>query len=86
MTGAGTDWDKRSTDLTSAVKKVDGGYIVEAAYKFKGVKAKAGSSMGFNVGVNDEEETGKKKGSSMWNPDAGTSYANPMKFGIVNFK
>ena len=86
MTGAGTDWDKRSGDLTSAVKKVDGGYVVEAAYKFKAVKAKAGSSMGFNVSVNDERETGKRYGTSVWNPDGGSSYASPNKFGIVNYK
>lgn len=86
MTGSGTDWDKRSGDLTSAVKKVDGGYIVEAAYKFKAVKAKAGASMGFNIGVNDERETGKRYGTSVWNPDGGSSYSSPNKFGIVNFK
>lgn len=86
MTGSGTDWDKRTGDLTSAVKKVDGGYIIEAAYKFKSVKAKAGSSMGFNIGVNDERETGKRYGTSVWNPDGGSSYSSPNKFGIVNFK
>lgn len=88
MSGGGSGWEdgKRASALTSAVKKVDGGYIVEAAYKFKSVKAKAGSSMGLNVGVNDEEETGKRKGTSVWNPDGGSSYANPSKFGIVNYK
>jgi ABC-type glycerol-3-phosphate transport system substrate-binding protein len=88
MSGGGAGWEegKRASALTSAVKKVEGGYIVEAAYKFKSVKAKAGLSMGFNVSVNDEEETGKKKGTSIWNPDSGTSYTNPSRFGIVNFK
>lgn len=86
MTGAGPAWDKRESALTSAVKKVSGGYIVEAAYKFKTVKAKAGGSMGFNVHVNDEEVTGKRKGVSVWNPDEDSSYYNPSRFGIVNFK
>lgn len=88
MTGAGPAWDngKRASALTSAVKKVNSGYIVEAAYKFKGVKAKTGSSMGFNVRVNDEEVTGERKGSSVWNPDQNYSYLNTNRFGIVNFK
>jgi len=88
MTGGGLGWEdgKRATALTSSVKKVDGGYIIEAAYKFKGVKAKAGSSMGFNISVNDEEVTGKKKGTSIFNPDGGYSNSTPSKFGLVNFK
>lgn len=88
MSGGGQGWEegKRASALTSAVKKVDGGYIVEAAYKFKSVKAKAGSSIGFNVSVNDEEKTGARKGTSVWNPDSGLSYTNPSRFGIVNLK
>jgi ABC-type glycerol-3-phosphate transport system substrate-binding protein len=86
MTGAGPAWDKRESALTSEVKKVTGGYIVEAAYKFKEVKAKAGGSMGLNVQVNDEEVTGDRKGTSVWNPDQGSSYFNPSRFGIVKFK
>jgi ABC-type glycerol-3-phosphate transport system substrate-binding protein len=86
MTGAGPAWDKREDALTSAVKRVNGGYIIEAAYKFKEIKAKAGDSIGFNVHVNDEEETGSRKGTSVWNPDQGSSYFNPSRFGIVNFQ
>lgn len=86
MTGNGPAWDNRESALTSAVKKVAGGYIVEAAYKFKEVKAKPGSSMGINVHVNDEEVTGSRKGISAWNPDQDSSCNNPSRFGIVNFK
>jgi multiple sugar transport system substrate-binding protein len=86
MTGSGPAWDNREFALTSAVKKVEGGYIVEAAYKFNGVKAKNGSSMGFNVRINDQEVPGERKGSSVWNPDKDTSYYNPSRFGIIYFK
>lgn len=86
MTGDGPAWDNRKDALTSAVKKVAGGYIVEAAYKFREVKAKAGTSMGFNVHVNDQEITGERKGISVWNPDQDSSYNNPSRFGVVNFK
>jgi ABC-type glycerol-3-phosphate transport system substrate-binding protein len=86
VTGGGPAFDGREAEITSAVKKVDGGYIVEIAYKFKGVKAKSGSSMGFNVSVNDQEEVGSRKGTAVWNPDGGSSWQNPSKFGIVNFK
>lgn len=86
MTGSGPAWDNRNDALTSAVKKVVGGYIVEAAYKFKEVKARTGSSMGFNVHVNDEEVTGERKGISVWNPDQDSSYNNPSRFGVVKFK
>ena len=86
MTGSGTAWDGRESALTSAVKKVAGGYIIEAAYRFREVKAEAGSSIGFNIRVNDEEATGKRKGTSVWNPDQDTSYFNPSRFGIVHFK
>jgi ABC-type glycerol-3-phosphate transport system substrate-binding protein len=86
MSGDGPAWDERESALNSAVKKVNGGYIVEAAYKFKEVKAKAGGSMGFNIQVNDEEVTGSRKGTSVWNPDQGSSYFNPSRFGKVNFE
>lgn len=86
MSGGGAAWTDRETALTSAVKAVDGGYIVEAAYKFKAVKAQSGGAMGFNISVNDEEVTGSRKGTSVWNPDQGTSYSTPNRFGIVNFK
>lgn len=86
MTGDGPAWNNRSAALISAVKKVSGGYIVEAAYKFKEAKANPGSSMGFNVHVNDAELYGKRKGYSSWNPDQDSSYNNPSRFGIVNFK
>ncbi|MFU0800586.1 MAG: hypothetical protein ACFWUE_08020 [Xylanivirga thermophila] len=67
----------------TATKIVDGGYIVEAAIPFKTIKGKIGNIIGFDVQVNDADNTGSRTGVITWNDTAGNNYRDTSNFGCL---
>jgi len=73
-----------ASTLKSAVKEVTGGYVVELAIPWKGLKGtvKAGLTVGFDAQVNDDATgTGIRDGIVCWNDNAADKYQNPSTFG-----
>lgn len=71
-------------NMKSAVKLTDGGYIVEAAFKWTDIKPAAGTSVGLELQVNDAGSSGSRLGTISWADDTGTGYMNPEVFGTIN--
>ncbi|TYP76828.1 endo-1,4-beta-xylanase [Paenibacillus methanolicus] len=74
-------------NLVSAVKRTTTGYIVEASIAWNGTPPKAGSMIGFDVQVNnDEDGDGDRDSIAIWNDRTGLSYQNTFGFGALNLK
>ncbi|PLV57660.1 endo-1,4-beta-xylanase [Thermotoga sp. SG1] len=65
----------------TAVKLIEGGYIVEAAIKWKTIKPSPDTVIGFNVQVNDANEKGQRVGIISWSDPTNNSWRDPSKFG-----
>ncbi|CAM4464905.1 endo-1,4-beta-xylanase [Paenibacillus tarimensis] len=69
--------------IQSAVKIVEGGYVVEAAIKLP--DSKPCRVIGFDIQVNnDEDGDGKRDTVTIWNDQTGDSYRSTAKFGAVH--
>ncbi len=67
----------------TATKIVDDGYIIEAAIPFKTIKGETGKIIGFDVQVNDADETGSRTGVVTWNDTTGNNYRDTSNFGCL---
>ena len=65
----------------SAARKVDGGYLVEAAVPFRTIRGRGGLMIGFDVQVNDAEASGQRQGVVTWNDPIGNDYLDTTYFG-----
>jgi endo-1,4-beta-xylanase len=65
----------------TAVKLIEGGYIVEAAIKWKTIKPTPNTVIGFNIQVNDANEKGQRVGIISWSDPTNNSWQDPSKFG-----
>lgn len=71
-------------NLTSAVKIVDGGYIVEAAIAFDAVPPAENGVIGFDLQVNDDRDgNGSRDSVAMWSDPTGQSYTNTSRLGVL---
>lgn len=78
--GAGANAER----ITSAVKVIESGYIVEAAIAFDAVKPVDGILIGFDFIVNDDRNgDGTLDSIVSWNDGTGELYRNTSKFGIL---
>ncbi len=79
-TGASKD------NIVSAVKVIEGGYIVEAAITLDAVSPVEGMYIGFDIQVNNDENGDRKRNSIVtWNDGSGFSYQNTSRFGVLKF-
>ncbi|MDQ0112597.1 endo-1,4-beta-xylanase [Paenibacillus harenae] len=70
----------------SAVKLVDGGYIIEAAIALDTITPKGGTIIGFDFQVNnDENGDGQRDSIAIWNDPTGQSYQNTSRLGVLQF-
>ena len=70
--------------MKAAVKLTDDGFIVEAAFKWTDLKAKAGESkIGLELQVNDASNAGERIGTISWADDTGTGYMSPEVLGTA---
>ncbi|WP_054028886.1 endo-1,4-beta-xylanase [Bacillus sp. FJAT-28004] len=77
-------------NYTSVTKTVYGtgdlatGYIVEAAINLDKITPSNGTTIGFDLQVNnDDNGTGKRDSVWMWNDPTGKSYENTSRFGVI---
>ncbi|HUC93708.1 MAG TPA: sugar-binding protein [Paenibacillus sp.] len=71
-------------NLTSAVKIVDGGYIVEAAIAFDAVPPAENGVIGFDLQVNDDRDgNGSRDSVAMWSDPTGQSYTDTSRLGVL---
>ncbi len=73
--------DKR---FSSAARRTDKGYVVEAAIPLRTLKGAEGLVIGFDAQVNDAEG-GKRKNIAKWNDPTNDSYRNTSRFGCLIF-
>lgn len=70
--------------LTSAVVHTDTGYRVEAKIDFGTIKAAAGSSIGLDLQINDDQGQGTRS-TSKWNDTGENTWRDTSNFGILTF-
>ncbi|MDQ0059098.1 endo-1,4-beta-xylanase [Paenibacillus harenae] len=70
--------------LVSAAKLTDNGYIVEASIAWTGTPPMAGSLIGFDVQVNnDQDDDGVRDSIAIWNDMTGMSWQNLSEIGLL---
>ncbi len=68
----------------TAVKRVAGGYEVEAAIRLDAVDPMPGSLIGFDFQINDDQNgDGKRDSVAIWSDPSGLSYMNTSKYGTL---
>lgn len=65
----------------TAVKLIEGGYLVEAAIKWKTIKPSANTIIGFDIQVNDASAQGRRIGILKWCDPTDDSWQNTSKLG-----
>ena len=71
-------------DYTAAAVKGSNGYIVELAIPAQGVKYTSGGTIGFDVQINDDADTGERAGVTNWSGDkSGMGYTDTHCFGVL---
>lgn len=69
--------------LKTSAKITDKGYIVEAVIPLNKIEAKNGYIVGFDLQVNNADESGERTGVATWCDPSGASYANTSGFGNI---
>jgi endo-1,4-beta-xylanase len=69
-------------NLTSATRRVPGGYVVEASIQLDTVPPHDGSLLGFDLQVNDAT-AGARTAARTWSDPTGLSYLNTSRFGVL---
>ena len=77
----------KAENMKSAVKLTDGGYLVEASFKWTDITPEAGKTViGLELQVNDATSKGERSGTLSWADDTGTGYMNPSVLGNAKLK
>jgi endo-1,4-beta-xylanase len=80
--GTGGSLDK----MKSGAMVIDGGYAVTIAVPFLVTKPVAGSYIGFDVQVNDDDGSGMRTGQRNWNDDTNNGWQNASVFGNLHLR
>lgn len=70
----------------SATRIVDGGYVVEAAIALDTIAPAAGTLIGFDLQVNNDQDGGTRDSVFIWNDPTGQSYTNTSRLGVLELK
>ncbi|MBZ9614045.1 endo-1,4-beta-xylanase [Clostridium estertheticum] len=70
----------------SATSRTQAGYIVEEVIPLTAIKPADGSTLGFDVQVNNADSKGKRISVAAWCDDSGSSFENTSKFGNIMLK
>ena len=68
-------------NMQAAVVITDGGYMVEAAFKWTDITPADGTEISLELQVNDASSAGSRTGTLSWADDTGTCYMNPSMLG-----
>ncbi|PYG86857.1 endo-1,4-beta-xylanase [Ruminiclostridium sufflavum DSM 19573] len=70
--------------VTSAAIVTDTGYVIEAAIDLDKINAAEGAVLGFDIQVNNSDNSeGKRDSVAIWNDVSGNSWSNLVKIGVV---
>lgn len=69
-------------NVKSATKTIDGGYVVEAAFKWTDIKPANGTKIGLEFQINDAKE-GKRIGTLSWYDETGMGWSGSNVYGTV---
>lgn len=69
-------------NVKSATKTIDGGYVVEAAFKWTDIKPSNGTKIGLELQINDAKG-GKRIGTLSWYDETGMGWSGSNVYGMV---
>ena len=69
-------------NVSSKTKQIDGGYVVEAAFKWTDIKPENGTKIGLEFQVNDAKN-GKRTGTLSWYDETGLGWSGSNVYGTV---
>lgn len=69
-------------NVKSATKTIDGGYVVEAAFKWTDIKPANGTKIGLEFQINDAKD-GKRIGTLSWYDETGMGWSGSNEYGTV---
>ena len=69
-------------NVKSATKKIEGGYVVEAAFKWTDIKPANGTKIGLELQINDAKD-GKRIGTLSWYDETGMGWSGSNVYGTV---
>lgn len=69
-------------NVKSATKTIDGGYVVEAAFKWTDIKPANGTKIGLELQINDAKD-GKRTGTLSWYDETGMGWSGSNVYGTV---
>ena len=69
-------------NVSSKTKLIDGGYVVEAAFKWTDIKPEKGTKIGLELQINDAKE-GKRTGTLSWYDETGMGWSGSNVYGTV---
>lgn len=69
-------------NVKSATKTIDGGYVVEAAFKWTDIKSANGTKIGLEFQINDAKD-GKRIGTLSWYDETGMGWSGSNVYGTV---
>ena len=69
-------------NVSSKTKKIDGGYVVEAAFKWTDITPENGTKIGLEFQVNDAKN-GKRTGTLSWYDETGLGWSGSNVYGTV---
>uniref|UniRef100_UPI0032663AED endo-1,4-beta-xylanase n=1 Tax=uncultured Eubacterium sp. TaxID=165185 RepID=UPI0032663AED len=69
-------------NVKSATKTIDGGYVVEAAFKWTDIKPVNGTKIGLELQINDAKD-GKRIGTLSWYDETGMGWSGSNVYGTV---
>lgn len=69
-------------NVKSATKTIDGGYVVEAAFKWTDIKPANGTKIGLELQINDAK-AGKRIGTLSWYDETGMGWSGSNVYGTV---
>ena len=70
-------------NVNSAAVVTADGYVIEAAFKWTDIAPEVGTKVGFDIQINDANESGKRVGYLNWADKTGNGWSAPSVFGTI---
>ena len=76
----------KEDNLKAVAKKAEGRYLVEMSVRLSHAKREAGTKLGLELQINDDQDTGSRGGISKWHHAENDSYEKRSAFGTLLLK
>ncbi|WP_026526370.1 endo-1,4-beta-xylanase [Butyrivibrio sp. VCD2006] len=70
-------------NVESAAVVTDDGYVIEAAFKWTDIEAKSSTQVGFDLQINDADDSGKRLGTINWADNTGNGWTSTEGLGTI---